>query len=126
MGNYALLEEGEPAAVIERKTFDNFLADFGAVPVLHQRMLELSSVEHHALVVEAAYEDFLNPKKLHHYKPSFCAAVIAELYASHPRLRLVFCANRKIANAWAQHYFAAVWAAIRGEEVTHVRRHQDP
>jgi hypothetical protein len=118
VGDYALLEEGEPAAVIERKTFDNFLADFGAMPVLHQRLLELSSVEHHALVVEAAYEDFLSPKKLHHYKPSFCAAVIAELYASHPRLRLVFCANRKTANAWAQHYFAAVRAAIDGGEIS--------
>jgi hypothetical protein len=119
------LEDGEPAAVIERKTFDSLLADFGAVPILHQRLLELSSVEYHALVVEAAYEDFLNSKKLHHYKPSFCAALIAELYASHPCLRLVFCANRKTANAWAQHYFAAVWATIHVEEISHARRHQD-
>lgn len=125
VGDYALLDEGDPIAVIERKTFDNFLADFGALPVLHQRLLELSTIEHHAVIVEAAYEDFLNPKKLHHYRPSFCAAVIAELYASHPRLRLVFCANRKTANAWAQHYFTAVRAAIKGNEAGHARRHQD-
>ena len=125
VGDYALLEQGEPVAVIERKTFDNLLADFGAMPILHQRLLELSSVENHALVVEAAYEDFLNPTKLHHYRPSFCATAIAELYASHPRLRLIFCANRKTANAWAQHYFGAVWTAINGNETSHVQRHQD-
>jgi hypothetical protein len=125
VGDYALLEDGEPVAVIERKTFDNLLADFGAMPVLHQRLLELSRLENHALVVEAAYEDFLNPKKLHHNQPSFCAAAIAELYASHPRLRLVFCANRKTANAWAHHYFTAVRAAIKVSQATHANGYQD-
>lgn len=112
VGDYALIHQDEPVAVVERKTFDNLLADFGAMPILHQRLLELSSVENHALVVEAAYEDFLNPRKLHHYRPSFCAAVIAELYAAHPRLRLIFCANRKAANAWTHHFFTAVQAAL--------------
>ena len=120
VGDYALLIEDEAVAVVERKTFDNLLADFGAMPILHQRLLELAAQEQHALVVEAAYEDFLNPKKLHHYSPSFCAAAIAELYASHSRLRIVFCANRKTANAWVQQYFSAVWAAISSDNATHV------
>jgi len=39
-----------------------------------QRLLELTTYPQHALVVEAPYEDFLQPKKLHHYTPAFCAA----------------------------------------------------
>lgn len=112
-GDYALVRSEEVLAVVERKTFENLLADFGALPVLHQRLLELSSHQHHALVIEAPYEDFLSPRKLRYYTPSFCAAVIAELYAQHPRLRIVFCANRKTANAWVQRYFAAI-AAVDG------------
>jgi hypothetical protein len=115
-GDYALLHDGEPIAIVERKTFDNMLADFGVMPLLHQRLLELATVEFHALVIEAPYEDFLNAAKLHHYSPSFCAAVIADLYASHPRLRIVFCANRKSANAWSANFFAAVLQKTRDGE----------
>jgi len=108
-GDYALVDEGHILAVVERKTLDNLLGDFGTMPVLHQQLAELSSYEHHALVVEAPYEDFLNPGKVHHYTASFCARAIAELYVLHPRLRPVFCANRKAANEWTRHFFAAVW-----------------
>ena len=62
------------------------------------------------MVVEAPYEDFLSTQRLHHYTPSFCAAAIAELYATIPGLRIVFCSNRKTANAWTAAFFAAVWA----------------
>jgi hypothetical protein len=107
-GDYALLQEGEPLAVVERKTLDNLLHDFGVMPVLQQRLLDLSRFEHNAFVIEAPYEDFLNPKKLHHYAPTYCARVIASLYARHPRVRIVFCSNRKAANLWTRSYFAAL------------------
>jgi hypothetical protein len=112
-GDYALLEGDHPAAIVERKTFENILADFGVMPLLHQRLMELCAHDHHALVIEAPYEDFLNPSKLHHYSPPFCAAAIADLYVAHPRLRIVFCANRKAANGWTAAYFAAVWQKVR-------------
>ena len=108
-GDYALVNDGDITAVVERKTLDNLLAEFGVMQVLHQKLAELAGYEHHALVVEAPYADFLNPKKVHHYTPAFCARAIAEMYALHPRLRLVFCANRKVANEWTRSYFAAVW-----------------
>lgn len=41
VGDYALMDGGEIMAVVERKTFENFLADLGALPLLHQRLLEL-------------------------------------------------------------------------------------
>lgn len=45
-----------------------------------------------------------------------CPMAIAELYAVHPGLRIVFCANRKMANEWARNYFAAVWAHFKDTE----------
>ena len=109
IGDYALMDGENILAVVERKTFDNLLGDFGMMPVLHQRLAELATYPNHALAIEAPYSDFLNPKKVHHYSPSFCAKVIGELYALHPSLRVVFCANRKLANEWTRQYFAAVW-----------------
>ncbi len=55
-------------------------------------------------------EDFLSPDKVHHWSAAFCARAIADLYALFPRLRLVFCSNRKTAAEWTRSYFAAVWA----------------
>jgi predicted Zn-ribbon and HTH transcriptional regulator len=109
VGDYALVDGDHVLAVVERKTLDNLLAAFGTMQALHQQVAELTSHEQHALVVEAPYADFLNPKKVHHYNAAFCGKALAELYALHPRLRLVFCANRKVANEWTRRYFAAVW-----------------
>ena len=96
--DYALIGGAKMLVVVERKTLDNLLADFDMMPVLHQRLAELAARDNHVLVIEALYADFLNPKKVHHYRPSFCAKAIAELYALHPNLRIIFCANRKAAN----------------------------
>ncbi len=111
-GDYALMDEDKTIAVVERKTFDNLLAEFGVMPVLHQKLAELVTYEHHALVIEALYADFLNPKKVKYYPPTFCARAIGEIYALHPRLRVVFCANRKMANEWTRNYFYAVWQQV--------------
>jgi ERCC4-type nuclease len=116
VGDYALADGDDLVAVVERKTFENFLSDLGTMPLFHQRLLELETYEHHALVVEAPYEHFLDSSRVHYYTPSYCAAAIAQLYANHPALRVVFCANRKTANAWTRSYFAAVWALVKGTE----------
>jgi hypothetical protein len=119
-GDYALMDmDGDRMlAVVERKTLDNLLADFGTMPVLHQRLAELAAQDNHALVIEASYADFLNPKRVHHYTPGFCARAIAELYALHPALRIVFCANRKAANEWTLHFFRAMWGLNQGSSPT--------
>ena len=115
-GDYALMDGDKILAVVERKTLDNLLADFGTMLVLHQRLAELAAQHNHALVIEAPYADFLDSKKVHHYTPSFCAKAIAELYALHPGLRIVFCANRKVANEWTWHFFAAIWGLKQENE----------
>jgi hypothetical protein len=116
VGDYALVDGDQILAVVERKTFEDFLRGLNVMPMLHQRLLELAAGEQHALVVEAPYEHFLDTRKVHHLSPAFCSAAIAEIYSSHPRLRLVFCANRKGANEWTRHYFAAVWSRLRDPE----------
>jgi len=108
VGDYALKGDNGILAVVERKTFDNLLAEFGKMPVFHQQIGELSSYRHSALVIEANYSDFLNPNKLKFYNPLFAAKAIAELYALHPKLTIVFAGNRKLANEWVYRFFSAV------------------
>jgi len=109
IGDYALKDGDNIIALVERKTLDNLLADFGTMPVLHQKLAELATYKNNAMVLEAPYADFLNPAKVHHYTPSFCAKAIGELHALHPNLQIIYCANRKVANEWTRHYFTAVW-----------------
>jgi hypothetical protein len=108
IGDYALMDGDRILAVVERKTLDNLPTDFGMMPVLHRRLAELAAYDNHALVVEAPYADFLNPKKVHHYTLGFCAKAVAEFYAPHPTLRIVSCANRKVASEWTRHFFRAI------------------
>ena len=87
------------------------MRDLGRMDLLRQRLLELTALEQHAIVVEARYEDFLSPDKVHYWSAAFCARAIADLYAVFPSLRLVFCSNRKTAAEWTRSYFSAGLAA---------------
>ena len=116
IGDYALMDGDDIIALVERKTLDNLLADFGVMPVLHQKLAELATYQNNAMVIEVPYADFLNPAKVHHYTAGFCAKAVAELHALHPNLRIIYCANRKVANEWTRHYFAAVWNTRQSQE----------
>ena len=108
VGDYALMGGSGPLAMVERKTFENLVAEFGTMHTLHHQLGELEAYGHAALVIEAPYADFLNPTKLRFYRPSFVAKAIAELYALHPRLTIVFAGNRKLAREWTLRFFAAI------------------
>jgi hypothetical protein len=110
-GDYALLEGDHVAAVVERKTFDNLLSDIGALQALHHQVADLASHEAAALVIEAQYADFLDPKRLAGRWPApHVARVLAELVALHPTLPVIFAGNRKLGNLWTQRFFEAVAA----------------
>jgi len=111
VGDYALLEGDRILAVVERKTFDNLLGDFGTKEVLHQQVTHLAAQPLHALVVEADYADFLAPDRVQPWPAAYCAEVLAELMVAHPTLRIVFCGSRKVAEEWTRNYFRAVWKA---------------
>lgn len=113
-GDYALLDDGQIAALVERKSFDNLLADVGAIQALHQQLADLASHEAAALVIEADYRDFLDPLRLvARWPPAHLARVLAELAALHPTLPVIYAGNRKLANLWTARFFTAV-AARRG------------
>jgi len=109
VGDYALKDDKENiVAVVERKTFSNFLSDFGKIHILHQYLSELEVYKYNAVVIEANYSDFFNPKKLKFYLPSFSARAIGEIFAFHPKLNIVFAGNRKLAKEWTLRFFLAV------------------
>ncbi len=110
VGDYALAGKHALSAIVERKTFENLLAEFARMPSFHQQLGELTAYRHSALVVEAKYSDFLNPDKLKYYPPAFTVKALAELHAFHPGLSIVFAGNRKLANEWTLRFFAAVSA----------------
>ena len=108
VGDYALEVGARVVAVVERKSYDNLLADLGAVQALHQVLADLAGHESAALVIEAQYGDFLDERRLAGRWPaSFLARVLAELTALHPRLPIVFAGSRKLANLWTERFFAA-------------------
>lgn len=109
-GDYALVTPEGIVAVIERKTLENLLAEMANLPVLHQRLAELLTFPHAALVVEARYSDLFRPDRVAPYQPAFTARAVAEIQAFHPRLPIVFAGNRKLAQEWALRFFQAVRA----------------
>ena len=118
VGDYALVDGGRVLAVVERKSFDNWLSDVGAVQALHQQLADLSSQEPAALVLEADYRDFLDPGRVKgRWPPTHLARVFAEVAALHPRLPVIFAGNRALANAWTERFFRAVAAARAAPEL---------
>jgi hypothetical protein len=111
VGDYALVEDERLVAVVERKTRENLLGNVHEIKGLHQQLAELGSYPHAAMVVEAQYADFGNPAKIGRWPASHLLRVIGELAALHPTVPLVFAGNRKLANVWAQRFFAGVAAA---------------
>lgn len=108
-GDYALVFDNTIEAVVERKTFDNLLSDFGSIATLHQTLNELSTYPFSALVIEANYGDFLDPERLAgRWPPSHGYRVIAELQVMHPKLPIIFARTRKEANLWTYGFFRAV------------------
>jgi len=116
-GDYALLDGERSVAVIERKSYDNLLGDFGMVQALHQQLADLASHPAAALVIEADYRDFLDPKRLGGRWPApHAARVLAEIAALHPTLPVIYAGNRKLANLWTWRYFRAVAASREARE----------
>ena len=113
VGDYALVREEEIVALVERKTFENLVGDIARVQILHQQLAELASWPHAAVVVEAQYRDFLDPKRLASRGAApHRARVLAELSAMHPTLPIVYAGNRKLAAQWTHGFFAAVAARL--------------
>lgn len=113
VGDYALMHDERPLAIVERKTLENLLGDLAELKGLHQQLSELSAWPHAALVIEAQYADFGNPERIGRWPAAHLLRVLGELPALFPHVQCVFAGNRKLANVWTQRWFAAVHAALR-------------
>lgn len=112
VGDYALLRDERPVAVVERKTLDNFLKDLTELKGLQQQLSELGAYPHAALLLEFQYADLGNPDKLGRWPAAHVQRVVAELAVLFPRVQPIFAGNRKLANLWTQRWFATVAAAL--------------
>lgn len=113
VGDYALSLGERVAAVVERKSLENFCTDVSAIKGLHQQLAELGAYAHAAFVVEAQYADLADPDRIGKWPGTHLLRVAAELAALHPRVPVVFAGNRKLGNVWTHRFFAAVAGAAR-------------
>jgi len=109
VGDYGLLYNGNLIAVAERKTKDNFLHEISSFDVLKAKLEELSRFPHKAVVFEASYLDFVDPKKNRFYSATFVANLLADLSVQFPQVQFVFFGNRKSANKWLYHWFSRIY-----------------
>lgn len=116
-GDYALLVNEKILGVVERKSFENLLRDFGEIAILHQKLRELATYTYAAVVVESDYGDFLDPKHLKgRWPPSHGYRLLAELQVMHPKLPFIFARTRKEANLWTYGYFRALLKRVQQEK----------
>jgi len=108
VGDYALVKGGKIIAVAERKTLDNMLHEIGTYDVLKATLQELSTYPFKAVVFESPYSDFMNPKKVKHYKTSYVADILSDLAVSFPEIQFIFCGNRKFAREWIYRWFLRI------------------
>lgn len=105
LGDYAIKDKFGLLAVIERKTFNNFIGELSNLQKFHQHLSELENCRNAALVLEATYGDFLNQDKIRPYTGQFVAKALGEIQASHPDLPVIFAGGRKFAQIWAHQFF---------------------
>ncbi|MFN3966338.1 MAG: ERCC4 domain-containing protein [Endomicrobiia bacterium] len=115
VGDYGLKIDGKLIAIAERKTIDNLLHEIATYDVLKLQLQELNSFEYKAVVFEAPYSDFINPKKLKAYNASYISEIIADLFVSFPEIQFVFCDNRKIAAEWIYRWFTRIQREYRNK-----------
>jgi len=109
VGDYALMDGARTIAVVERKSYANFLSELVQLQGLHHQLADLAGLERAALVIEAQYRDFLDPKRLEGRFPrARLSRRLAELSTLHPQLPIIFAGSRKLANLWTYRYFQAV------------------
>jgi hypothetical protein len=113
LGDYAIKDDFGLLAVVERKTMNNLMAELGNLKKFHQHLSELEDCRNAALVVEASYGDFLDPKKIAPYTGHFAAKALGEAQGVHPNLPVIFAGNRKNALVWTRYFFFTISSSRR-------------
>ena len=102
-GDYAVEQDGELVAVVERKTLGQLsgdLVDGG----LGFQLAELAAAPAAAVVVEDRYSALF---KLEHVRAGWVPELLAQAQARYPHVPIVFCETRALAEEWTYRYLAA-------------------
>jgi hypothetical protein len=110
-GDYGIAHRGEVVAVVERKTVSD-LANSLVSGGLAYSLAELSTVARAALVVEDRYADIF---KLAHVTPGFVPDLLAAVQVRYPRVPIVFCDTRALAEEWVFRYLGAALADVAAD-----------
>jgi len=104
-GDYAVVSDGRPVGLIERKTLENLatsLAD-GSMAFQLQRLAEAGC--NAAVVVEGDYPDLFRSQP---GRGSWLADMLGRLAVRYPEVPVVFAGSRRFAEEWAYRFFGAV------------------
>lgn len=121
LGDYAIKDEYGILAVVERKTFNNIMHEFGNLNKFHHQLSELENCKNSALIIEANYSDFLDKEKIKPYAGFFAAKALGQIQASHPQLPVVFTGNRKSAIVWCYNFFVNISARAKDRSGDYLR-----
>ncbi len=108
VGDYAIRKDGKLCAVAERKTLYDFLHQIGVYDVFKTKLQELSTYPYKAVVFEAPYSNFLDPKRIRPYSASYVADILSDLTVLFPEIQFVFCENRKFSQEWLLRWFIRI------------------
>lgn len=117
VGDYGLIYNGNLVAIAERKTKENFLHEISSFDVLKAKLEELAKYLHKAVIFEAGYLDFIDPKKNKFYSSTFIAELLAELSVQFPQVQFIFSDNRKSANKWLYHWFRRIYQTLENQKI---------
>lgn len=117
-GDYAVTAGGKLVASVERKSLADLVSSLTSGR-LRFALGELAALPRAAVVVEERYSALF---KLEHVRPAEIADGLAELQVRWPKVPLVFCDNRKLAEQWTYRYLAAAsaWAGAERAAVARI------
>lgn len=108
-GDYAVFDAQErPLAVVERKSFDNFVSALVDGSLVFQ-LAELADLPRAAVVVEGRYEQLL---ELAHVQPGWVLDLVARVQVRHPAVPIVWAGSRKHAEEWTFRFLGAARADL--------------
>lgn len=105
-GDYAVLHQGRPVGVVERKGLGDLVSSLTTGKLKYQ-LADLAVVPHGALVVEDRYSRAFQHEIV---RAAVVADGLAECQVAFPNVPIVFCETRKLAQEWTYRFLGAALA----------------
>ncbi|MEE4025139.1 ERCC4 domain-containing protein [Gordonia sp. PKS22-38] len=102
-GDYAITDGDTVIAAVERKSVDDLSAGLTSGKLTYQ-LADLAGLHRAAVVVEAGYSSLF---KREYVSGATLAEALAEAQVRFPRVPIVFCDNRKLAEEWTYRWLGA-------------------